>query len=78
MKVHDFFYRRQFYSRFTGAPLTSVPAADYPSIRRGRDDRTLSFGQQQARNGGDISVRQDRKRAYDTYGGIVVGALIRH
>lgn len=64
-----------------GAPITSVPASDYPSIRKeGRDDRTLSFGQQQARNEGGHQCPAGSKacvRAYGTYA-IVVGALIRH
>lgn len=33
-------------------PFHYSPATEYPSIREGRDDRTLSFGQEQARNEG--------------------------
>lgn len=75
------FRRGDILGRGPGSPSVPryIPAAECPSIREGRDDRTLSFGQDQARNeghqcpAGSSKVRVRIVRAY-----AAVVKLIRH
>lgn len=79
-------FSRQFSRRFSGrrapARVASryIPAAECPSIREGRDDRTPEFRARPGKERRGISVRQARRkcvRARNALGTAVV-KLVRH